>query len=332
MDRIVFLGHTRPHGQAGRHFQFQPQGDAQKEGVPQDGVVTVLGEVAGNLHRVGAEADAHFLAFAQAVRREFQFAVARHAILYLGFEHVHDADEAGDEFVDRPLIDFAGGADLFKVATGENGDALGDFHGLLLIVRDEDGGDVQIVVQADQPFAEFLPDFGVHRAERFVEQQDVRLGGEGAGDGHALALPAGELVRMPLFQALEAEKFEQFLDTRFAIFALPVFDFQAEGDVIEDGHALEEGVVLEHEPDVALLHGHIVDLLAMDEDVAFGGRFQTGDHAQNGGLAAAAGAEQRHEFAVFDFKIDLADGGDVAKAFADVFKLDAHVALWRCNQ
>ena len=66
--------------------------------------------------------------------------------------------------------------------------------------------DVQIVVQRDEPFAQFLPDFGVHRAERFIQQQHARLGSERARDGHALTLAAGKLVRITFLQSLQAEK------------------------------------------------------------------------------------------------------------------------------
>ena len=50
---------------------------------------------------------------------------------------------------------------------------VGNFQRFFLIVGDEDAGDVHFVVQLAQPAAQFLPDFGVQRAERFVEQQDL---------------------------------------------------------------------------------------------------------------------------------------------------------------
>ena len=86
----------------------------------------------------------------------------------------------------------------------------------------------------------------------------------------------------------------------------------------------EQRVILEHEADVALLHGDVVDALAADENVAGGGHFQPGDHAQHGGLAAAAGPEQRHQLAFLHGKGDVVDGGDLAEFFADVFQFDAH--------
>ena len=50
-------------------------------------------------------------------------------------------------------------------------DAVGDLHRLLLVVGDQDGGDVDLVVQAPQPRAQLGADLGVERAERLVEQQ-----------------------------------------------------------------------------------------------------------------------------------------------------------------
>ncbi len=55
-----------------------------------------------------------------------------------------------------------------------------------------------------------------------------------------------------------------------------------------------------------------------------GGHFQPGDHAQHGGLAAAAGPEQRHQLAFLDGEIDVVDRGDFAEILGHVFQFDAH--------
>ena len=95
-------------------------------------------------------------------------------------------------------------------------------------MRDEERGDIEIAVQMDEPFAEFLADFGVHRAERFVQQQDAGLGGEGAGDGHALALAAGKLdADNDTPKTGQAEQLEQFRDALLDVRAFPFFDLQA---------------------------------------------------------------------------------------------------------
>ena len=49
-------------------------------------------------------------------------------------------------------------------------------------------------MQIAQPATQVLPDLGVERAERLVEQEDARLDRERAGERHALPLAARELV------------------------------------------------------------------------------------------------------------------------------------------
>jgi electron transfer flavoprotein alpha subunit len=60
-------------------------------------------------------------------------------------------------------------------------------------VRDEERGDVDLVVQLAQPAPQFLAHLGVERAERLVEQQHLGLDRQRAGQRDALALAAGEL-------------------------------------------------------------------------------------------------------------------------------------------
>ena len=52
-----------------------------------------------------------------------------------------------------------------------------------------------------------------------------------------------------------------------------------------------------------------------------------GDHAQNGCLAAAGGAEQAAIAAVVDGETDIGDGRGVAEAFGDFHQVDAAVGL-----
>ena len=82
---------------------------------------------------------------------------------------------------------------------------------------DKQRGDIQIVMQPDQPIPQFLPDLRVDRPERLVEQEHARFGRQGPGDGHTLALSAGELMWEPPFQSLQAEEMEQLGDARLDV-------------------------------------------------------------------------------------------------------------------
>src|SRR5919198_1062536 len=70
-------------------------------------------------------------------------------------------EELHDEAVGRVVIELARRADLLDTALVEHGDAVGDPHRLLLVVRDQHGGDVDLVVQPAQPFAQLGPNLGV---------------------------------------------------------------------------------------------------------------------------------------------------------------------------
>jgi hypothetical protein len=108
------------------------------------------------------------------------------------------------------------------------------------------------------------------------------------------------LVRQTASETLEPEELEQFVHAGLDFSRRGLSDLETEGDVVEHAHRLEERIALEHEADVALLDGHIVDAFTADEQVSGGGNLQPCDHAQHGGLAATARSKQCHEFAIGD--------------------------------
>ena len=113
-------------------------------------------------------------------------------------EHVHIADETGDEARARRLVDFGRRRHLHHLALVEDGDAVGHGHGLFLVVGDDDEGEAELLLQVHQFELGLLAQLLVERAERLVEQQHLRPLGDRAGERHALALAAGELVRLAL--------------------------------------------------------------------------------------------------------------------------------------
>ncbi len=68
---------------------------------------------------------------------------------------------------------------------------------------DVDGGDAEVLLDAAELQLHLLAQLAVERGERLVQKQEVRAEGQRAGDGDALLLPAGELVRAPLTEPVE---------------------------------------------------------------------------------------------------------------------------------
>ena len=106
-----------------------------------------------------------------------------------------------------------------------------------------------------------------------------------------------------------------FLDAALDLLLRSLAELQAERHVVEHRHVRVQSVVLEHHRDVAVLRSDVVDQLVADEEFAFGDLFQTGDHAQGGGLAAAGRSDEDQEFLVLDLKAEVADGRDAARIF-----------------
>ena len=187
-------------------------------------------------------------------------------------------------------------------------DAVGQLQRLFLVVGDEHGGVAGLAVQLAQPAAQVLAHLGVERAERLVEQQHARLDRQGAGQGHALALAAGQLVGEALVEAAELHQLQQLQAAAADLGGSRAFlaraHAQAESDVVQHRHVLEQGVVLEHEADAALLHAELGGVGVAEQDLAAVERLQAGDRAQQGGLARAGRAEQGEQLARGDVQVE----------------------------
>ena len=81
-------------------------------------------------------------------------------------------------------------------------------------------------------------------------------------------------------------------------------DAQTEADVCRHRHVGEQRIGLKHHADLALVRRQAGDVGAFDADLARARRLEACDHAQRRRLAAAAGAEQRDEFATLDREIE----------------------------
>jgi hypothetical protein len=119
---------------------------------------------------------------------DFELAHTYFAGLYPATKQIHVTEKAVHKRVGRFVIDPVGSVDLFDLAFIKDGDAIGHFKGLFLVVRHKDAGEVNLVVQTAQPYPEFLAHPRVERAERFIQKKDARFHRESAGQRNALAL------------------------------------------------------------------------------------------------------------------------------------------------
>ena len=253
-------------------------------------------------------------------------------------ELVHLAEEIHHELGLGIVEHLVGRADLFDAALVHHQHAVGQFHRFVLVVGHEDAGQVDLVVQAAEPLPQLLPHAGVEGPERLVQQQHLRLDGQCPGQGHALPLAAGKLVRIAIGLDVQLHELEQIHDLRADLVLRrpprPGPHPQAEGHVLEDRHVAEQGIVLEDETDLAAAHvaaGHVF-VVELDRPAAGVGLLQSGDDPQERRLARSGRAEQGHQFARFHGQADVLEGVEGAEGLADVLGFDAHDLQSACHR
>ena len=181
---------------------------------------------------------------------------------------------------------------------------------------DEEGGHAGLTLDAANLLPGLQPQPRVQIGQRLVQQQHPRQLHQRPGDGHALLLAAGKLARAALHQRADlhqrrglvgpAEHFF-FRGTRATLEVL-----QRKEDILAHGQVRIEGVVLKDHAHAAMLGGQAGHVVIAEENPARGGRFQSADQVQRGGLAAARRPQQPDELAVGDFIAEIVHGHDLA--------------------
>lgn len=170
-------------------------------------------------------------------------------------------------------------------------------------MRDGQHGGAQLLEEGpqfdDEPFAEAA----VELAERLVQHQELRARGEGAGEGDALLLTAGQGGDRAAFGPGQADQLQQFADPPPALGPPDAVHPEPEGDVGADVPVREELVVLEHQAEAAPVHRDAALVLAGQQDPAAVHGLEPGDGPEQGGLPATAGTEQTDDPVVGDRQV-----------------------------
>ena len=160
---------------------------------------------------------------------------------------------------------------------------------------DVHGGDPELLLDLPQLRPHLHPEFGVQVAEGLIQQQDLLPHHQRPGKGHPLLLAAGELLREPPIQSLEVEHLQHLRHLAVLFLLGRLFQLQAVGDVLIHRHVGKQRILLEHQRRIALEGRQPVHPLAVHQDVALLRLGKPRQLAHQGGLAAAGGAQQRHE-------------------------------------
>ena len=189
------------------------------------------------------------------------------------------------------------------------------------IVRDEQIGQLELILKVHQQVDDLRLDRHVQRRDRFVADDQLRPQRQRASDTDALALAAGEHVRERVHMLRpQPDAFEQTGDALLAFgTGAGLVDDQWLAHDIARRHAwvqrrvrilidhLHLFPITEH-----LLLIEIGDILAMDSDLALGRLEQLQQCASHRRLAAAALADQAERLAAVDMERDAVHRIDMA--------------------
>ena len=218
---------------------------------------------------------------------------------------------------------------LHQLAQIHNADAVGNVLDNAQVVGDEQVGQPHLLLQVLKHVDDLRLDRNVQRGDRLVADDELGVHSQGAGDADALALTAGELVRVAVgVLTVQADALEQGDDLVMALLGVgaQVVDVDALADDVTDGHAGVQARVgvLEHDLHTAAVGQHINgDLflfvkqdLAVVDDGAVGRLIQAQQGAARRGLAAAGLTDQAQRLALADGKAHVVHGLNVLLVLA----------------
>src|SRR5947209_17870522 len=151
-------------------------------------------------------------------------------------ENVARADEAGDEFRARPIVDLLWRARLLDLARIHDRDQVGGGHRLRLVMSHVDRGVAILVVQAAHLEAHLFPQIGIEIGQWLVEKQRLGLDNEGARKRYALLLSARELARIPVGERAQVSSIQYGSELALDGRTVNLAQFQSVGDVLRDRH------------------------------------------------------------------------------------------------
>ncbi|MNC47103.1 hypothetical protein D3C75_961480 [compost metagenome] len=86
----------------------------------------------------------------------------------------------------------------------------------------------------------------------------------------------------------------------------------------------EQGIVLEHKPDMPLLGRQMVDHLPVEPDLPRVRLLQSRQHTENGGFSAAGGSQEADQLALLDAEADVIRCHEASEGLAQLLDFNMH--------
>ena len=177
-------------------------------------------------------------------------------------QYIALTDKVGDERIDGFIIYIDGGSDLLDAAFAHHNDGIAQGQCFFLVVGHVDEGDTKGFVHFLQFHLHVLTHLQVEGCQGFVEQQHFGLVDDGAGDGNALLLAAGEGVYIAVFVIGHTYHLQGLFHLLLDNCGRQLFKLQAESDIVEYIQVREQRIFLKHGIDRAFMRRRLCDLFS----------------------------------------------------------------------
>ena len=190
---------------------------------------------------------------------------------------------------------------------GEHEDTVGEQYGLVDAVCDHQGGGAAFQPDALQLEIHSAPSHRIERSEGLIEQQELRLQRERAGDRHPLPHSTRQFRRPGVLETLQTRQGHQLADAVRR--RRETGDLEGQPQVTLDRPPGQQRVLLEGYAQ-RVLRLQLARRLTVDLHLAEGRLVKAGEQTQHCALAASRGTDQRHEFAVTDLHVERTQGSE----------------------
>lgn len=205
-----------------------------------------------------------------------------------------------------------GGGFVHDAAVEEMDDPVGVVCVAVIVGDHADGG--ALLIQFGEQIHDGGAITGVEIAGGFIGEEKPRLAGEGAGDGDALLLAAGELTGEVAAAVEQIDAAEGLGGHLVPLVARESAVGKGKLDIFEHIEVTDEIKALEDEANFAIADagaagwGQVGNIVAIEAVGSAGGRFEEADNGEQGGFAATGGAGDGKEFAGLDGQMDSGEG------------------------
>ncbi len=187
--------------------------------------------------------------------------------------------------------------------------AVGESHRLFDIVGDEQDAAPFRFPDTQQLAAHRRLGLKIERAERLVHQHHRGLVGEHAAQRNTMPHAAGELRRIGVVKLGKPQHGQQLGDARWPLCGRDARELKTDLDILAYIEPWQQRVPLEHEAD---MFGSAVDASAIDRNDPAFDRVETGNGAQDRGLAGTARSHQSDELGLVHRETDTVDDRQTA--------------------